>query len=407
MTARSLTSSASPPLVAQVCFSVVSFLSITGLARHAPPAEVASVIGAYSLESVVVSFGTSRWVNLMIQREAHPLRQGDLRLITRAYLLLVLVSAPLFLGFAFVVSREWTIAIWAAIWSAAMALSDLSRSAASRYLSVPPIAAIGGLHLGFAAAFSLAFKPPPATFLGVLASAGLVAAVLHYIVLRMSCPAGKSVVWSKDRVFGQALGTEALFSSAAAGLGGALTSVLNPVMAIGLQLSNQILGTPAGALCQAIGIPMARRSRDSLGERIYPSRLLLRWSLFCLGVPVLGILLLIPTRPLIQLFLGARTEQAYFFLPVILLQLLALLPLEPLILARRWTHSPQNARAHVVSTVGFTNLCVVVVAGLSLDDTLARLILIVSGLALCATSLFRVVRWWEQGVIDLRSGGEA
>lgn len=390
---RSLSAAAAPPFVSQVAFSTVSFLSISGLARTASANELATVIAAYSLESIIISYGNARWIGLMIQREAHGLRQGDLRVITRAFLGLALISSPLFFTGALLVDYNPLTAFCAAAWTVSMCLGDFARIAASRFLTVLPVALVGFSHLALVAYFTFFISLPVTDYLLTLAAAALVSAACYWITLRRTCPEGKSRVWSDDLSFGRTIGSEGLMTSAAAGLGGVATSVLNPGLAVGLQLATQILAMPAGAISQALALPLVRRTRTHLAAGTYPRRLIAWWALFNLALPLVGFLLLVPAKPLVTLLLGKETDHAYLFLPVILLQTMFLLGWEPMLLVRRWTHSPRSARNHVVITVACYFIVLTALAAASLPEDLLQRLLVVSATVFLISAMSRAVRW--------------
>ncbi|WP_147675080.1 hypothetical protein [Nigerium massiliense] len=380
-----------------MAFSVVSFFSVAGLSRNSSAVELASVIAAYSLESIAVSFANARWASLLVFREAEEPKQGDITHMTRAFLVTAAVGLPVFFLGAFLVERSWWMGLWAAVWSTSMLFGDMLRYAGSRFLGARVISAIGLAHVLAAVGFTFIIPPNVATYLAVLSLISLLAGVAYLVALRRHRRPGRSQAWARHAGFGRSMASEAVMTSAATGLGGAAVTWLNPFLAVGLQLGNQVLGMPATVLAQSFALPLSRRLRERMDSGRYPTKLLTYWAVFALAVPVLGVIALLVLRPLIYLLLGERADLAYYFLPVVFLQAAMTLAWQPFTSARRWTHGPDNPRRHVVVTVAVYYVLLVGVAALVHDQGQILLLLVVGGSVITLSTFVRAVVWGRDG----------
>ena len=394
---RGVLLAAAPPLISQLGFSIVSFCSIAGLARNSNTLTVAAVFAAYSLESIALSWCNARWASLLVFREALSPRRGDVALMARAFALTTLVGLPVFFVAAFMVAQSVTIAVWAAIWSASMLLGDTFRYACSRFLGARPITMIASLHVLAAVGYSFFGHQTPAIYLAVLSAINLAAALAYCLALRARRDPGTSTAWVTHRGFGVSMATETAMTSSAAGLGGAVVAWINPILAVGLQLGNQILAMPASVLVQSVGLPLSRQLRARMDTGSYPRKLLASWAAIGLAVPVLGLIALWVCKPAMYLLLGSSGPAAYYFLPVVFLQVAMILPWQPLTMARRWTHGPDNARHHVVVTVAVFYLSLLVVAATVDTASTIRAALVIVGCALMGSTFTRGLLWFRAG----------
>lgn len=394
---KALISDATAPFVSQLAFSVVSFFSVAGLARQASELQLASVIAAYSLESIALSWANARWASLLVFREALQPRRGDIAILTKAFVVVTAISFPILFGAAVLVDRSWSFALMGAVWSCCMLIGDLYRYAGSRFLGIKSIGTIGLAHALVAVTVTFLPITSPVRYLAILSMLSLLAGAAYHVALAKGRKPGASTAWTQHKKFGQSMGQEAVLTSGATGLGGAAVSWLNPGLAVGLQLGNQILGMPATVLAQSFALPLSRKLREWMDGGSYPRKLLLGWSAFALAVPVVGLVALYLVEPLISLLLGDRASTAYYYLPVVFLQAVMILPWQPFTMARRWTHGADNPRRHVVVTVALFYLTLVGIALLDLDDSQTRLWLVLAGGVLVASTLGRGILWWRDG----------
>lgn len=236
---------------------------MAGLAREFSTPETAAAISAYSLESVAVSWGNARWAALLVNREADAPRSGDIRHMSHRFLWLAVMCLPLWYSAAFVVSQSVTSSLAVAVWSSAMLFADLWRFAGSRFLSPGPVSTIGFVSAGASIVVSFTVEEY-VPYLVILALVASVQGLGYRRFLQWGREEGLSRVWVKDVGFAQSLSLEALLTSSATGLAGAAISVINPSLAIGLQIGNQILTMPSNMILQAISLPLIRRLREQL-----------------------------------------------------------------------------------------------------------------------------------------------
>lgn len=352
---------AAPPFLSQLTFSLASFFAMAGLARGFPPREIAAVIGAYSIESIAVSWGNARWVALLVYREPGDPRSGDIEILARRFTVLTITCLPIFGTAAYIVSSSWRVAVLAATWAAAMLAADLWRFAGSRFLGMRHVALLGVFSA--LVSIGLSFRDVSVDDYLIALAAVAVAQALgyHWLLWRHRSP-GHSEAWAKHSDFSRSLSTEALFTSTTTGLAGVVVATLNPVLSVALQLGNQLLVMPANMIAQAVSLPLTRRLREQLDDRRYPSRFLLLWMAGVFAVPVVGALALALLRPAIEALMGAQTSAAYFFLPVVCLQAVVLLVWQPVTAARRWTNDGRSTTRHVGATVAVLNVGLVAAA---------------------------------------------
>lgn len=391
------------PFVSQLAYSATSFFAVSGLARQFGPRETAAVLAAYSLESMAISWGTSRWVGLFLLRETRPLALGDAEVISRGFAALVLIAVGPLFGAALLVAHSATAAAYAAAWACAMLFSDLWRFALSRFGSLPTVTTISGLF----ATLSITFSFRSTTFesyLGMLLLAALLHGLACKYALRRKQPVGVSAVWTADRSFGRSWALESLVTSAASGVGTVLISTFNPVLAVALQLGNQILTMPAAMLSQAVGLPLTRRMVLGLQAKTYPLRIISWWTAISGGIAVLGFVLLYPARPVVSAFLGVSADYVYLFLPVVLVQALISVAWQPTIAARRWTHGPVPTSKFVAGIFAFLYVGVTVLAIVRLP--LAQLALALLGFVgvIMAVVVVQSIAWVNQGERWAREG---
>lgn len=391
-----LVAEAAVPFLSQLSFSAVSFLAISGMARQFPPAEIATVIAAYSVESIAVSWGNARWVLLLLARETREPRRGDIDIIARGIVrLLVVATVPMFLA-GLLASRSVAVAAAATVWAGAMMVGDLSRFAASRYLGLAPVLTIGGLYTAIAS--GLTFRPAafPA-YLALLGIASFLHGVGHVAWWRQQAKPGRSSVWETDRAFGRAFAFESLSTSTSVGLGGVAVSALNPVLAVGLQLGNQILLMPAVMIAQALSLPLTKRGVKVFSEGRYPLTLVRLGVVVGLTIPLAGVVLLVMLRGSVSVLLGDSTDYAYFFLPVVAAQALTILPWQPVAAARRWTDGPARTSRHVALTFAVSQLGIAVAAGVFHEPHALRAAVLALLVAVWLSVAVRLVQWIQEG----------
>lgn len=393
---RALLVGATPPFLSQITFSAASFFAMAGLAREFSTHETAAAISAYSLESVAVSWGNARWAALLVNREAEEPRSGDIRYMSRRFSWLAMACLPLWYLAAFVVSQSVTSSLAVAAWSSAMLFADLWRFAGSRFLGAAPVSTIGFISAGASIVISFAIEEY-VPYLVILAFIACVQGLGYQKFLLQGREEGVSGVWVTDVSFARSLSLEALLTSSATGLAGAAISVINPVLAIALQIGNQILTMPSNMIIQAISLPLIRRLRERLHEGVYPSLLLLKWVAMCVVTPVVGAGFLWILRPLVDRLMGHQADVAFYFMPVILLQTLIITGWQPLTTARRWTHGALSTTVHIAVTVAIVYAGMVGVALIAPDEWLLLVVLICVLSAVLTSVLARGVAWMAQG----------
>lgn len=385
-----------PPLVSQLTFSIVSFFVMAGLARQFSSREFVSVIAAYSIQSVAVGWGNARWATLLVYRESAEPRRGDVHMMAVRFLGTSLLGFPFFFLAAFLVERDWTTAILAAVWADAMLFGDLWRFAGSRFLSSFQVSMIGLAYLLFSLPVTFLFGGLRA-YLLTLAAFAILQGLAYWAVLWSGRPAGISKVWTRDVLFARSVSSEALVMTLAIGLGGVGVSWLNPTLAVGLQLGNQLLSMPAMVLVSALALPLTRRLREALDNGRYPVRFLLQWVALAIVVPVFGVALLLAVRPVVGALMGTQSEHAYFFLPISLLGALIVLTWQPVTAARRWVVNPVSTRNHVAMTMTAYYAGIVGLTALVREPDTLRVCLIALGSATLISTVSRMIRWLRHG----------
>lgn len=385
-----------PPLVSQLTFSIVSFFVMAGLARQFSSPEFVSVIAAYSIQSVAVGWGNARWATLLVYRESSEPRIGDIRAMAVRFLWTTAAGFPFFCLAAFLVERNWTTAVLAAIWVDAMLFADLWRFAGSRFLSSRQVSGIGFTFLLFSLPVTFLFDRL-AAYLLTLSVCAILQGLAYWIVLQRNRAEGISKAWTRDTIFARSLSAEALAMTLAIGLGGVGVSWLNSTLAAGLQLGNQLLTMPAMVLVSALALPLTRRLRFEMEGGRYPTSFLLGWAAIATAVPLVGVVLLLAIRPSIAVLLGTQSEHAYYFLPVSLLGALIVLVWQPVTAARRWTNSPASTRNHVAITMSLYYSGIVALTALVREPDTLRICLIALGLMTLASTIIRMICWLRNG----------
>lgn len=383
---------ASPVFISQLAFSVVSFFSVAGLSRQVNAELLACAIAIYSLESLQVSWLDARYVNFLVLRGPLNPTRGDALHVIRSTALVASLGAPVLFLAGFFVRHDWQMALFATFWASGMCLADVMRYLASRYQGSRVIGTLGMIHVVCAVPFTLFWKGSPQIFLLSLAGMSLLLALACAVVMLRSTRGTRSDFWLEDRDFGKSLGVEAAASAAAVGLSGVLIAWINPRIAVGLQLANQIVGMPATVLSQAISLPLSRELRKGMDERRFPTRVTLFWLFAMIAFPLGVALGVVIAKPLVFTLLGERADLAYMFLPVILVQTIGVLLWQPITLARRWTAGPRNVYRHVAFTlVAYYVLVVLAVLLIPESRAVAALVAVAGGLTISV--VVRVILW--------------
>lgn len=332
------------PMTSQLSFSVASVLATAGVSRSGGAHLYAAVAGAYSLESIAISWIQNRYVQFAFLRGPSSWSRGDVLRILGGSAGVLVAAAPVFAGSAWIATHDIRLALTAGAWSAAMGLADAARFAASRALAPKSLLLSSLGMLALFVGVTMTIRGSLGNYLVGTSLVALAVALGNLVLLVRRRSGDVSSFWNSDAVFGRNLGVEGLVSAAAMGLAGAVLSWRNVEVATATQMGNQILAMPVNVLIVSASLPLTRRLVGVMESGGYPVRRVVQWIALNCGVLAVAVAFLYVAKPLVLLLFGAPVEIAYRFMPFLIASVLTISIWYPVTTAERWVAGPRSVR---------------------------------------------------------------